>query len=256
MGRPEPLQPRDPRLWVVPLLCLSGLAVIWASGGNEALFLALNRLGPLSGDALWANLTLLGDTLVAITLGGVLGRRRPDILWALLLAAAFATLWVHGLKPLVMAPRPLAVLGAAQVHVIGPALLSGAFPSGHSATVFTLAGVFVLRGAPRRLSAALLTLALLAAVSRAVVGAHWPADLLAGALGGWLAAIAGVWLAGRWDWGARRGPARGIRVFFLLCALALLGLHDPGYPQTQALQWLIGAAGAWALIAALRRRPA
>lgn len=233
---------RAPKVWAVPLLCLLGFAVTAATGSNEALFHRLNRLGPLTSDTLWASLTILGDTLVAIALAGLLARRRPDILWSLLLAAVFATLWVHGIKPLADILRPLAVLGEEQVHIIGHALRVGAFPSGHTATAFTLAGVFVLRGTSRGLATGLLLMALLAGISRSAVGAHWPLDLFAGAFGGWLAAFIGCRLAERWDWGVRPGPARGIRVFFLLCAVALLTVHDTGYPQAQWLQWLIGAA--------------
>ncbi|HEB99449.1 MAG TPA: phosphatase PAP2 family protein [Thiotrichales bacterium] len=233
---------RSPHVWAVPAVCLLGFVAVWASGSNETLFRALNRLGPLTSDILWASLTILGDTLVAIALAGLLARRRPDILWSLLLAAVFATLWVHGIKPLAAALRPLAVLGPEQVHVIGHALRAGSFPSGHTATAFTLAGVFVLRSVPRGLAGGLLLMAILAGISRSVVGAHWPLDLFAGAFGGWLAAIAGSWLAERWDWGVRPGPARGIRIFFLLCAAALLAVHDTGYPQALWLQWLIGVA--------------
>jgi len=234
--------PRSPRVWAVPALSLLGFAAIWATGSNEALFRALNRLGPLTADGLWASLTILGDTLVALALAGLLARRRPDILWGLLLAAVFATAWVHVLKPLVQALRPLSVLGETQVHVIGHALHAGSFPSGHTTTAFTLAGVFVLRGVPRGLAWGLMAVALLAGISRSVVGAHWPLDLLAGAFGGWLAAVIGSWLVDRWDWGLRPGPARGIRVFFLLCAVALLAVHDTGYPQALWLQWLIAVA--------------
>ncbi len=243
---------RHARVWAVPLLCLLGLAALWPEHRDTSLFLALNRLGPLTTDALWAHLTLFGDTLAAIALAGLLGRRHPALLWSLLLAALFTTLWVHGLKALVGAPRPLAVLGPEQVHVIGTHLLRGAFPSGHSATAFTLAGVFALRGGSRGLAASLLLLAVLVAVSRAAVGAHWPTDLLAGALGGWLAAVAGVWLGERWAWGTRPTPARGIRTLYLLCAVALL-FHDTGYPQARAMQWLLGAAAILALGKALWR---
>ena len=232
---------RDPWVWVIPLLCLLGFVAIWSTGSNASVFRAINTLGPLTSDALWANLTILGDTLVALVLAGLLARRRPDILWGLLLAAIFATAWVHILKPLVGAMRPLAVLGEGQVHVIGHALRAGSFPSGHTTTAFTFAGVFLLRGVPRGLGWGLLVIAVLAGLSRSAVGAHWPLDLLAGAFGGWLAAAIGSWLVDRWDWGLRPGPARGIRVFFLLCAVALLTIHNTGYPQAQWLQWLIGA---------------
>jgi len=44
-----------------------------------------------------------------------------------------------------------------------------------------------------------LLLAIPVALSRSAVGAHWPIDLLAGVLGGWLSALGGIALAARWS---------------------------------------------------------
>lgn len=229
-----------PWAWGVPLAVLLGTAAVWFSDTNQALFLTLNRLGAVTGDALWANLTLLGDTLVAFGLLALLLRQRPDIVWALFFAAIFATLWVHGLKPLFDLARPLAVLGPETVHVIGVALHKHAFPSGHTTTAFTLAGVICLQRVPPGLAITALGLAVLTGVSRAVVGAHWPLDILGGALGGWLAAILGSQLAHHRPLPAGR-LARGILGLILLgCGLTLLTVHDGGYPDARPLQMLIG----------------
>jgi membrane-associated phospholipid phosphatase len=231
---PYPLT--SPWTWAVPLLALLAALGVWLTNSNEPLFRLLNGLGPRSRDGLWAQLTLLGDTLVAFSLLGLFARRRPDIVWALLLAALFTTLWVHGLKPLLHLPRPLAALGAEQVHVIGIPLLRGSFPSGHTATAFTLVGVICLQRVPPALAVVSLLLAILVGVSRVVVGAHWPLDILGGAFGGWLGAVIGVALARRWPapraWAYRFGSG----LVLLGCSLSLLMLHDSGYPVALWLQ--------------------
>ncbi|NOX75955.1 MAG: phosphatase PAP2 family protein [Gammaproteobacteria bacterium] len=178
----------------------------------------------------WANATLLGDTLVAFSLLGLFARKRPDIVWALLLAAVFATAWVHILKPLIDNPRPLAALGADMINVIGVELRSNSFPSGHTATAFTLAGIICLRGVHPALAVSVLLLATLAGISRAVVGAHWPLDILAGAFGGWIAAVIGVALSRQWVVPMGRTAQSGIAFVLLACGLALLFWHDVQYP--------------------------
>jgi membrane-associated phospholipid phosphatase len=236
-----PIPLAHPWTWAIPLFCLSAGGVLWLGGWNETLFLALNHLTSLGAHPLWAGLTILGDTLVALSLLGLFAGRRPDIVWAALIAALFAVLWVHGLKPLFDTPRPAAVLDPGQITIIGRTLTATAFPSGHSATAFTLAGtIILLRGVSMPWALLLLLMAILAALSRVMVGAHWPLDILGGMLGGWLAAVIGVWLGARWTWGLRPNPARALQIILLACAVSLLGVYDTGYPQAFPLQIAIG----------------
>ncbi len=229
-----------PIVWSPILLILLTSVLVWLGDLNLPLFHLFNQLGAINGHALWAGMTLLGDTLVAFTLLGLFVRYRLDIIGALFIGAVFATLWVHGLKPWVDSPRPLALLGSEGVQVIGQALKHHSFPSGHTTTAFTLVGVIILRGVHPLLAVSLLVLAVLAAVSRSVVGAHWPLDLLAGMLGGWCSAVLGVWLAQYWP----LQPGRWLHLLLLLflagCALTLLITRDLGYPQAIPLQMLIG----------------
>jgi membrane-associated phospholipid phosphatase len=234
---PHPLV--SPWSWAIPALCLLGAAAVWLLDLNQGLFLWLNGLGRgAAGSVFWANTTILGDTLVAFALLGLFARRRPDIVWALLLAALFTTAWVHILKPLIDNPRPLAVLGADMVNVIGANLRSNSFPSGHTATAFTLAGVICLRGVHPALGVGCLLLAVLAGLSRAAVGAHWPLDILAGAFGGWLAAAIGVTLSRRWPTPESTTAQTLIGMVLLGCGLSLLLVHDTEYPA-HGLQTLI-----------------
>ena len=140
---PVLVSPRSSSVWAVPVLVAIAFAILLASGENRQVFLLINSIGPQTSDELWANITILGDTTVALALCLPLWRRRPDLLWALVIGAACSTAWVHILKPLFEVPRPPAVLGDA-VHVIGPAYRAGSFPSGHATTSFALAGLIVM----------------------------------------------------------------------------------------------------------------
>lgn len=252
-GPAHPPVHHSPWLWAVLAISLVGAGAIWQLELNQTLFLFLNALGRSEiGGQFWVNATLLGDTLVAFTLLGLFAQRRFDIVWALLLSALFTTAWVHGLKNLLEVLRPLAVLGADTVHVLGIPLHKHSFPSGHTATAFTLAGIICLQRVPPVFAACALLLAILAGLSRAVVGAHWPLDILAGAFGGWLCAGIGVLLAQRWPTPQKAVVRSGIILVLLICALSLLGgLHDSGYPQTRPLQILIGGLATLSLLHAL-----
>lgn len=107
----------------------------------------------------------------------------------LFLAIGLPGLFVSIVKRLVGRARPF-VTGGADPFVFDPSKWTAAyasFPSGHSTTVFS---VLVAFGAlwPRA-RWALWTYALLIAVSRIVVSAHYPSDVLAGAVVGTVGAL-------------------------------------------------------------------
>lgn len=227
--------------WGPPLFALLLLIAVYASGSNRALFLLLNHLSAYSGDAIWAQLTVMGDTAVILALLLPWWRKHPELVWAALLAAVLATLWTHGLKPLAAVPRPPAVLLVDSFHVIGPAHRTGSFPSGHSTAIFTLVGVMALTVATGWLRWPLLAFAILVAISRSVVGVHWPLDLLGGMLGGWLSALGGVWLARRWQW-ERKPLVRWITAVIPAIAAGLLLFgYKTGYAEAALLQQGVGA---------------
>lgn len=230
------------RIWVLPAIFAFAAGGIVATASNQTWFVFLNRIGPLTSDLLWANITVLGDTLVALALFLPLWRRRPDLVWALAFAVLLATLWVQGLKHLMDVPRPPAVL--TELHVIGPAYKAGAFPSGHATTAFTIAGLMVMGLNFKVLNFMALLLAFAVAVSRSVVGVHWPLDILAGASGGWLCAAAALWLGQRTrEFGMRPWVQWVLGSLLALCAVLLVVGHaKSGYPQADLLQKTIGLA--------------
>ena len=245
-GRTLPLG--HPAVWALPALLLAALGWLVAAHGNVPLFRALN-----SGNhpAFWSAVTFLGDSAAALALALFAARRLPRILWALIPAALIATAWVHGWKQTYDEPRPLATLERSEVKVIGPELRYGSFPSGHATTAFAAVGVCILG---LRLGFAwglfLIGIASLVAVSRVVVGAHWPLDVLGGAFGGWIAAALGVAWAERW-----KSAERLAVLVCLAAAILLLGGYDGRYPEAGWLARLIGACAlfAFALTFVFRR---
>jgi len=249
---------RPALVWTPPAVAALLFVLVYATDTNRAIFTALNALGPLTGDFLWANVTILGDTLVALVLCLLLWRARPEVLWALVFALILGTLWARGLKPLVEVERPVAVLGDA-VHIIGKAYRAQSFPSGHATTAFVVAGLFALGYRTWPVIGGALALATLVGISRAAVGVHWPLDILAGAFGGWLCAALALHLGNRtWRFGSRAWVQRTLGALLAVGAIVLVYPYSTDYPDALWFQRLLGlgclvAAGA-RLNRDLRRR--
>jgi membrane-associated phospholipid phosphatase len=238
--------------WWLPAVGAIAIAALLATGSNQSVFSHLNSWSRATGPAPWPYITILGDTAVAIALFLPLAMRRGKLLWALAVSAMLATLFVHGVKPLISIPRPPAVLAADAITVIGPAYRSNAFPSGHTTTIFLAAGLVWLhfRSVPLRTLA--VVIALTVGLSRAVVGVHWPLDIAAGAIGGWSCAIFGTALAARWHIGHRKSAQVLLIALGGGCGIALLAGLRTGYPEAMPLQWIIGGLGLGSALLAAR----
>lgn len=249
----DPLSPRA--RWWPPALAWSLLALVLVAGVDSSWTLALNRLGTLTGDWPWVELTSLGNGAVLVALLAPWLVRRPEALRAALVSALVVTLVTRLGKELVDAPRPVHALGRDALHVIGPVLKRHAFPSGHTAAAFTMAGIVWLAGGRRGLRVTIVVLALGVALSRVVVGAHWPRDVLAGAGLGWLLAQASWWLAGRWSSGLSRGVQ--LAAVLLIVGLSLkLPFDDAGFDAPPLVHGLAALSGTLGVVGALtwRRR--
>jgi membrane-associated phospholipid phosphatase len=158
-----------------------------------------------------------------ITLIAIYDPRRRAIIIALLVAELLGNGIYSTVKSHTQRERPRSMLK----HVADPNALQPAetwialeitenrqdarsFPSGHSASAFALAGV--LMWYYRRAAALFWTLAVGCVLSRSIVGAHWPTDIVAGAMLGYLCALVGV-AAG--DWFAVPHSARAEKTSYL-----------------------------------------
>lgn len=225
-----------PRVWAIPALALLGLVLLALTGTNATVFLALNAATRILPDSLWACITSLGDTLPAFAILLPFVARRPSVAAAALIAVLLAMLASQGLKHGLDLPRPFAVLDHASFHVIGPALSGRSFPSGHTTAAFLVAALVGGHALRMRFWLPLVLGATLVGLSRIAVGAHWPYDVLGGAIIGWLAGFAGLHLASR----CTRCGSRAIHVLALSLfgagTLWLLTGFDSGYADARWLE--------------------
>lgn len=255
-------------LLLAAILLLLGVA-LRGSPLDERLFLTLHGWSdvlPVTA----ASLSLLGSGLVACLLTLSAGPRAARVAAAVLVAVLFGGLLVQALKLCFDVARPLAVLGPDLVKPIGIRLYTRAFPSGHSACVAAVAVIVLVnawRSFPRawawRALAAAVSAGLFAgvALSRAVVGAHWPSDLLAG-LGFGLATGVVVTLvppmAGWVDALARAMHRRaGTRIIASLTVLlaAMLWVGPRDQPLAQGLLLAVLGAAVLGSVAWWRHQP-
>ena len=220
-------------LSVIFIICL---AIVLLAGINKALFLSINSSSLHIYPFFWANLTFLGDMLSACIMMLLFIRKKPDLVWSALIATLIATVVVNILKYYITSPRPPSVIDKDMINIIGPALFSHSFPSGHTVTIFTLAGLFVFNFRSIYLRVAMIFLAILIGISRIAVGVHWPVDVLAGAALGLFCATAGVCIVERVGWKRKKSVQLIIGFLLILCAFYLLLFYDCRYEQAIYLQ--------------------
>jgi membrane-associated phospholipid phosphatase len=149
---------------------------------DKELFLFLNSLHSPYSDPLWLFFTTLGNGYILAVLAGLLLTvDRRAFLYAVILLI-LSGLVVNFIKLSFPTLRPVSLLD--DVHVIGPLLRSGSFPSGHSASAMVAALSLIPYLRPWYWRTAILVAALVG-LSRVFVAAHFPGDVL----GGWVCAL-------------------------------------------------------------------
>ena len=233
----------DAGLLATCLLLALALLGIWLSNSWQGGFLAGQTASAHLPPVLWESLTTFGDARVQLALMLPFCLRYPRVFWALFLGALLAGAISRGFKTAVPLPRPAAVIDAAQITIIGAKLTAHSFPSGHTVSAFSFvvawAALLGWRAAP------LVLLAVLAGFSRVAVGAHWPVDVLAGAMVGLLGGWIGLHLSKYFRWGL------GVRAHWFLVAISVIAVatlpfDGQGYPDTRAwriVAWLWGLGG-------------
>ena len=158
------------------------------------------------------------------------------MIWIVFLNAVVVTLLVNTGKEFIISPRPPGLLSHDGLQLIGFVATTSSFPSGHTAAAFALAATLVLLPWPMHWKVVAVIAASLVGLSRVVVGIHWPMDVFAGALTGWLGAATGCWLAQRLGFGLTLLAQRIQAILLLLCVVVTVVFHDGGYPQGR---WLL-----------------
>lgn len=173
-------------------------------GLNVRLFHAINDVHAHWLDTLMLWGTQLGDhgyfplylalSVVCGWLVAARGRSGEAFPWLTALAVfsagyALEGLLIETLKPWLNFPRPLLALPAGSVHVVGQAEFHHSLPSGHSAFAMLITASFWPQ-ANLLARLGLVVFALWVGVSRISLGAHFPADVVAG----FILSLMVVWL--------------------------------------------------------------
>ncbi|MTI15182.1 GtrA family protein [Sansalvadorimonas verongulae] len=206
---------------LLPLVALLALTSL-----NTTVFFQINSWNAMwPVPDVWVVLTNLGDGFFLFPLVMLLFCKKPDKQLAVIFTMLAGAIFINGAKALFGSIRPVGVLGVDAVHVLGPVLKAHSLPSGHTATVFLAAGLALLylRGWLRSL---VVLIATLCALSRSVVGAHWPLDLALGAWVGIMSAVVGDYLVSKTNSGIK---ARIAFILLGLLCVGLLPLYDNGF---------------------------
>ena len=153
------------------------------------LWIQENLRGALDG--LWVFITHLGDDGILWIAMGILllffKKTRP-IGFTVLLSLLFDFIMINvTLKGVFSRPRPF-VVNEAIVTLISKPSPFRSFPSGHSGGSF--AAMFALyKWVPKKVGIPALVLAALVALSRLYVGVHYPTDILAGCVIGFMCSV-------------------------------------------------------------------
>lgn len=245
------LQQREDRfefifMFAFASLLLTTAAWIFLLHGYHAGFIPLNQLTADLPASLLAGTTFMGDTAVPVALVLLLIKRYPAIVPMILLTSIIGMLLSNGLKSYFAMPRPPAVLPQNEFNLVGQALKSRSFPSGHSATIFIFTTLMFYATRSGWLKALLLVAGSIIALSRVFVGAHWLIDVLVGSALGILVALIAIYLAKRWPGGFHPWTHHFALVLVLITTCKLF-YHDGGYPQAQPLAIFIAAVslGVW-----------
>jgi membrane-associated phospholipid phosphatase len=184
------------------LLVFSILAVslVWSAGQRldvwAFLFFNLRGSRPVWLDRTMLGFTQLGSGMAAMAIGLVLFLT-GDRLVAYELILGTLTLWimVELVKALVRRSRPF--IRVTEARIVGYRAVGRSFPSGHTSQAFFMATLIVSHF---HLSAwvglLLYAMALFVGITRMYVGAHYPRDVLAGAILGSAWGLLGVLVDG------------------------------------------------------------
>ena len=216
-------------IWGLPAACLVLAGIIIFNDTNIDVFFPINRISLHTGGWIWAVLTVLCDGLFAFTLMLPLIRRRPRIIWAALVAAVIALVLGQVLKRIWNLPRPPKFLRPQDIYLIGPDWGDFSFPSGHAAMAMVLGYAFASLAEKTWIKLLIIMGVCLMALSRVVVGVHWPLDVLIGAALGWLAGWVGFLIAEKTPWGWGAAAQRLLGAVLVAGCLVLLAVDYSGY---------------------------
>ncbi len=233
------------RASVVALLILLAMAAtLIGEQGVHGGFKELQQITAAVGESFWTNVTVLGDFRVLLALMLPISLRYPRVFLSFLIASLLAGLAVRGLKLAFHFPRPIQLLGSEAMTIIGIPRSGKSFPSSHAALVAACVMVWVGQLDWKKILP-MAACGLLVGMARVAVGAHWPIDVLVGAMVGILAAWLASWLANHLSRFVTPLLQQLVGALAVV-AVSSLAFDSLGYPEALLLRCLIlgiGVAG-------------
>jgi len=226
-------------------LCLCISYMLFQTGLNATWMISIHAK-PILPPLFWSVTNLGGDAYVVL-LVLLLAERQPGVItsWVVktwLLGALVAQLIKHWLPM----PRPASVLGLEQLSLIDhPPLVSGSMPSGHALAAVSCGLIlsFVLWRQGKSQWPVVLTglVAGVVAWTRVAVGAHWPADVIAGAgLAFGVVALAFVWeRRSSWNPWFARTPGHVLVIFLHILIAHYLTTPQSDSVVVHGVQWTL-----------------
>jgi membrane-associated phospholipid phosphatase len=168
------------------VFCLVAISLVWSTGQrlDAWAFLYFNMWGPrpIWLDRIMLGFTQIGSGITALVIALVLFLAGGRLLsYELMLGTLTLWLVVELVKFLVHRSRPFIRL--AQARIVGYRAIGRSFPSGHTSQAFFMATLFShwfqlgIGG-----TVALYVVAVLVSFTRMYVGAHYPRDIIGGAV--------------------------------------------------------------------------
>jgi len=168
------------------VFCLVAISLVWSTSErlDAWVFLSFNVRGarPLWLDRIMLGFSQVGNGFTSLAIAGILFLTSERFL-AYELILGTLTLWlvVEMVKFLIRRPRPF--LRLTQARIVGYRPIGRSFPSGHTSEAFFMATLMAQHFHSSVWVVILLyAAAFLVGITRLYVGAHYPRDVLAGAI--------------------------------------------------------------------------
>ena len=197
---------------------------------NKDIFISINALWQ-HAPTLAHNLTQLGDAGVLFAFLLCFALIAPKFWEGLIAGSLLSLVLTHFLKAIYAMPRPARVFGEDAFNIIGEKLMgANSFPSGHTTTIWTALCVLLIAFMPRNFKwrvpfiVGVVLLGAFVGLSRIGVGAHYPLDVLAGALLGCVCGVFGVLVVSRTRIFAWVDSRVGLLIFALFSAICVVML--------------------------------
>lgn len=178
------------------------------------------------------NLTQLGDDLIFLSLLSVLIMYIPKIWESLISSLLLSLVFSCLLKKIFAVPRPAAVFDHSSFIIVGNTL-SGhtSLPSGHSITIFTILTILLFAFRPSKTghrvlwSFFIILTGSILVFTRVGVGAHYPLDVIIGAIIGYILGLTGIFISRKykvWSWINDKRYYPVFILLFLICGISLI----------------------------------